>query len=163
MNYEILILDKDNTLKDFRKARPVYKTFENDMGKYDEIVGQLNILSDINHKIEIPTKTLESDVYSLLYSINDFLEFDFASFMLNNDSNILKYESTDNGCIFIEMDNNSILLDKKAFLSSIINNSIDFYTELNNQYCTDANNINSQVTQNIYDKIINAGLYDINE
>lgn len=88
----------------------------------------LGILKD---KIELQTQHLDIDLFSLFYSINDYLEFEFSSIRLGENATLFSYEK-DNDSLLLRIDNKIFKINSSLFLNLILKNSYDFF-KINNE------------------------------
>jgi hypothetical protein len=137
MNLQILI--KENIrLLEFNISSFPFKTFQNEFGDYEELEGVLNFQNE-GEICSVDSSSIISDLYGTFYSINDFLEFEFAHTLLNNEKTKFKYELFDKSIIKLEINDSDWLIDQEKFLLEILNSSFSFFkalsdNEKNEQY-----------------------------
>lgn len=97
----------------------------------EDLAGKIEFVLNEN-MIQIETKSLISDIFSLFYSINDFLEFEFSSLELNNSIIDFCYEKYDD-MIIIESEilEKCMSIEPKLFCNSLLDKSYSFFNSLN--------------------------------
>lgn len=129
MTFEIYIRENNDIVPFIKSACP-FQNFQNEIGNYIDLSGEIH-LSFEEERLKIISDSIVSDIFTLLYSINDFIEFDFASIIWGKE-NVLSYEKMNSQNIKIKMLNYAEIIDRNIFFRAILMISEKFFTYLYN-------------------------------
>lgn len=151
MNIQILIKE-DGELLEFDRSSFPFKIFQNELGNYEELEGLLTFRSE-EKLCPIESSSIVSDIFGAYNSINDFLEFEFASSPLNNETTVFKYENFDEQKVKLELDAAEWIVDKEAFFVAILNSSFAFFEALLKTEESDHYKMNLEVIKSLAIKL----------
>lgn len=133
MNFEIFIKE-NKKLVNYSDSILAYQTLQNEYGEYYDLAGQINILFADNNIITIETNTLESDLYSFFYSINDYLELGSAGITFNEENIEMQYYKFDEGKLSIEVFDKKYSVTETEFFYDLLNITTLFFEKLYTTY-----------------------------